>query len=276
MEWWDDTTFVKHDPSTNSTTRVKVTCAPAQHWGCRNPFDRNIRLWCSWAVETIQQHGTAAFSSFGGSAEQRQYGKHDIHDMLEVVCDEDEIIPPPPPHQSLHNHRLSFYFAGDTGLPTNDFPLHRQIGDRLGPFDLSALPIGAYMPNNFIGDSHISPMEARQIHKDLRSSRSIAIHWGTFPMGDEPFYEPPKLLNESWDASAEDEEEEDPFLLIRQGDFVLSDVESSTVKVKGEDVKSRSRTQHTSSVSVESNANDQSAVDADVIFIAKRMTSVKG
>ena len=31
-----------------------VTCAPAQHWCSRSPFDRNKRLWCSWAVQYIK------------------------------------------------------------------------------------------------------------------------------------------------------------------------------------------------------------------------------
>ncbi len=29
---------------------IVLTCAPTQHWASRTPFDRNTRLWCSWAV----------------------------------------------------------------------------------------------------------------------------------------------------------------------------------------------------------------------------------
>ena len=29
-----------------------ITCAPSQHWSSRTPFDRNRRLWCSFAVRT--------------------------------------------------------------------------------------------------------------------------------------------------------------------------------------------------------------------------------
>lgn len=37
----------------------------------------------------------------------------------------------------------SFYFAGDTGFCDSEF---EKIGKKLGPFDLAAIPIGAYEP----------------------------------------------------------------------------------------------------------------------------------
>jgi N-acyl-phosphatidylethanolamine-hydrolysing phospholipase D len=39
--------------------------------------------------------------------------------------------------------RRKFFFAGDTGYYAKVF---KQIGQRCGPFDLSAIPIGAYKP----------------------------------------------------------------------------------------------------------------------------------
>lgn len=124
-----------------------ITCAPAQHWCSRTPFDRNRRLWCSFAVYAT------------------------------------------PAQSKTH----SFYFAGDTGVPS-EFPLHQQIGDRLGPFDLSAIPIGAYEPEWFMRESHCNPAEAVKIHQAIRSRRSVAIHFDTFDLADEPREEPPKLL----------------------------------------------------------------------------------
>lgn len=87
----------------------------------------------------------------------------------------------------------SFYFAGDTGLPS-EFPLHHQIGDRLGPFDLAAIPIGAYEPEWFMRDSHCNPAEAVSIHQAIRSRKSVAVHFDTFDLADEPREAPPQLL----------------------------------------------------------------------------------
>jgi L-ascorbate metabolism protein UlaG (beta-lactamase superfamily) len=86
-----------------------------------------------------------------------------------------------------------FFFGGDTGFP-EPFPLFSQIGQRLGPFDLAALPIGAYRPRYFMADSHCNPSEAVQIHQQIRATKSIAIHWATFRLAEESDDEPPLLL----------------------------------------------------------------------------------
>jgi L-ascorbate metabolism protein UlaG (beta-lactamase superfamily) len=83
------------------------------------------------------------------------------------------------------------YFAGDTGYYR---PLFQEIGRRLGPFDLGALPIGAYLPPVMMRLSHLTPEEAIQAMGDVRAERLLPIHWGTFDLAHEPLGEPPVRL----------------------------------------------------------------------------------
>jgi N-acyl-phosphatidylethanolamine-hydrolysing phospholipase D len=82
------------------------------------------------------------------------------------------------------------YFAGDTAY----FDGFKEIGTRLGPFDLAALPIGAYTPAVIMRASHTTPEEALRAFADVRGQRFVPIHWGTFDLAEEPLDEPPKRL----------------------------------------------------------------------------------
>jgi len=84
-----------------------------------------------------------------------------------------------------------FWFGGDTGY----CEAFKQIGNKYGPFDLAAIPIGAYQPNWFMKYQHVHPGEAVEIHKDIGSKKSLGIHWGTFKLTTENYLEPPALLN---------------------------------------------------------------------------------
>jgi N-acyl-phosphatidylethanolamine-hydrolysing phospholipase D len=84
----------------------------------------------------------------------------------------------------------TIYFAGDTGY----CPDFKEIGVRFGGFDLAMIPIGAYRPRWLMQSMHVDPHEAVQIHLDICSRQSVACHWGTFALTDEPLNEPPRLL----------------------------------------------------------------------------------
>jgi N-acyl-phosphatidylethanolamine-hydrolysing phospholipase D len=107
-----------------------------------------------------------------------------------------------------------FFFAGDTGYA----PHFKEIGRKLGPFDLSAIPIGAYEPRWFMRNYHINPEEALKIHLDVRSKKSVAIHWGTFMLTDEPLDEPPRRLDE---ARRENGIAEEEFLVLKHGEIIV-------------------------------------------------------
>ena len=86
----------------------------------------------------------------------------------------------------------SFCFIGDTGY----FPGFKEIGDKYGPFDLVALPIGAFLPKWFMGPVHLDPSEAVQAFRELKANIFLPHHYGTFQLADDPLDLPMKLLRE--------------------------------------------------------------------------------
>jgi N-acyl-phosphatidylethanolamine-hydrolysing phospholipase D len=120
LEWWQSVHFVRsHEDgtwnvvpgpvqNTNNNNNnnfaqntMTITCCPAQHWSSRTFFDRCKRLWCGFAVETR----TAAATS-------------------RTTAQQQQTVAPPVVQK--------FYFAGDTGMPRNGFPLFHQIGEFCG------------------------------------------------------------------------------------------------------------------------------------------------
>lgn len=86
-----------------------------------------------------------------------------------------------------------FFFAGDSGY----CHIFKQIGKTYGPFDLAAIPIGAYEPRGLMSFQHVNPEEAVEIHQDVKSHFSLGIHWGTFNLSYEHYLDPPKKLSEA-------------------------------------------------------------------------------
>jgi L-ascorbate metabolism protein UlaG (beta-lactamase superfamily) len=82
------------------------------------------------------------------------------------------------------------YFPGDTGYPAQ----FSAIGQRCGRPDIALLPIGAYEPRWFMSAQHMNPEEAVRAHLDLGAKLSIAMHFATFCMTDEPFGAPEAAL----------------------------------------------------------------------------------
>jgi L-ascorbate metabolism protein UlaG (beta-lactamase superfamily) len=87
------------------------------------------------------------------------------------------------------------WFSGDTG----PFPQASDIGDKLGPFDLTMIEIGAY--DIAWGSVHLGPDEAHAMHRALRGSVMFPIHWGTFNLAahrwDQPIVRMIELAGDS-------------------------------------------------------------------------------
>lgn len=114
----------------------------------------------------------------------------------------------------IRSDGFRFFFAGDSGY--NEHFL--EIGERLGPFDLSAIPIGAYEPRWFMKNHHMNPEEAIRVHIDTGSRKSVAMHWGTFILTDEPLDEPPKRLET---AKKNAGLARDAFIVLKHGETLI-------------------------------------------------------
>lgn len=85
-------------------------------------------------------------------------------------------------------HRV--FFSGDTGLTDQ----YAQIRERLGPFDLVMLEVGAFHPA--WGDIHLGPENALEALQLLGGGAFLPVHWGTFSLAMHAWDQPAEALLE--------------------------------------------------------------------------------
>lgn len=91
---------------------------------------------------------------------------------------------------ALHGPRHRVFFSGDTGLT----PEYEEIAQRLGPFDLVLLEVGAFHPA--WGHIHLGPDNALEALKLLGGGSFLPVHWGTFDLAVHDWDEPAERLLE--------------------------------------------------------------------------------
>ena len=91
---------------------------------------------------------------------------------------------------SIVGKKKRVFISGDSGY----FDGFKNIGERLGPFDITFLKIGAYSDKGTWHLLHMTPEEAGQQHLDLRGQLLVPLHWATFDMAFHPWYEPIERL----------------------------------------------------------------------------------
>ncbi len=89
---------------------------------------------------------------------------------------------------AVRGPRRSFFFSGDTGLT----PEYAAIKERLGPFDLVMLEVGAFHPS--WGTIHLGPENALEALKLLGGGAFLPVHWGTFNLAIHAWDEPAETL----------------------------------------------------------------------------------
>ncbi|KND86911.1 N-acyl-phosphatidylethanolamine-hydrolyzing phospholipase D [Tolypocladium ophioglossoides CBS 100239] len=187
LDWWEGADLVvspddKQQEKTG-TISARITCLPAQHTTGRAPWGTDKTLWGSWSVASPSPSSSSASTTSSSTTGA--------------------------------GNTASVYFGGDTGyraVPTLDAqdgdwdekyvdlpvcPAFAQIGQLYGPFTLGLLPIGAYEPRALMAPIHANPRDAVEIFKDTGCKRALAMHWGTWVLGDEDVREPPQRLKEA-------------------------------------------------------------------------------
>lgn len=88
----------------------------------------------------------------------------------------------------IRSLRYAVFFSGDTGLTTE----YAAIRDRLGPFDLVMLEVGAFHPS--WGHIHLGPQNALEALSLLGGGAFLPVHWGTFALAVHDWDQPVEAL----------------------------------------------------------------------------------
>jgi L-ascorbate metabolism protein UlaG (beta-lactamase superfamily) len=90
----------------------------------------------------------------------------------------------------MRSARHAVFFSGDTGLTTE----YALIRERLGPFDLVMLEVGAFHPS--WGHIHLGPENALAALNLLGGGAFLPVHWGTFALAIHDWDQPAEVLLE--------------------------------------------------------------------------------
>lgn len=87
------------------------------------------------------------------------------------------------------------YYSGDTG-PMSET---EEIGQRLGPFDLTMIECGQYDSN--WPDWHMTPEQSLALHRNVRGRSMIPMHWGLFKLAFHAWNDPVVRLTKAADTT---------------------------------------------------------------------------
>ena len=100
----------------------------------------------------------------------------------------------------IQSENTTIYFSGDTGYNTH----LKEVGDYFN-IDYCIIGIGAYQPEWFMKQNHISPKDAMRAAQEMKAKKMIPMHYGCFDLSDEPVMEPlerlVELKNQEFDST---------------------------------------------------------------------------
>ena len=100
----------------------------------------------------------------------------------------------------IQSENTTIYFSGDTGYNTH----LKEVGDYFN-IDYCIIGIGAYQPEWFMKQNHISPKDAMRAAQEMKAKKMIPMHFGCFDLSDEPVMEPLERLvglkNQEFDST---------------------------------------------------------------------------
>ncbi|MFT7288547.1 MAG: L-ascorbate metabolism protein UlaG (beta-lactamase superfamily) [Halieaceae bacterium] len=140
--------------------------AHLEEWGVPQDQISDMEWWDSREVGALTITSTPS----------RHYSGRDLFDYKKTFWSSWSIVGP--------EHRV--YYSGDTGFSDH----FQQIGERLGPFDLNIIKVGAYGPGASWLDIHMTPEQAVDAHSALGGKRMLPVHWATFNMAYHDWDEP--------------------------------------------------------------------------------------
>jgi L-ascorbate metabolism protein UlaG (beta-lactamase superfamily) len=143
-----------------------------EKWGVPAAKVREFDWWQETTIDGLRFVATPA----------QHFSGRGVRDRNRTLWCSWVMIDPPTPQRS---EGLRVFFSGDTGYADH----FKDIGRRLGPFDVTMIEAGAYDAR--WAYVHMLPRQTVQAHVDLRGNWLLPVHNGTFDLAmhawDDPF-----------------------------------------------------------------------------------------
>jgi len=141
-----------------------------EKWGINPEKIIELDWWETYSYASLEFHATPAV----------HYGSRGLFDSNQRLWCSWSII----------GKEKRAFISGDSGY----FEGFKNIGERLGPFDVTFLKIGAYNDKGTWHALHMTPEETGQQHLDIGGQLLVPLHWATFDLALHPWYEPIERL----------------------------------------------------------------------------------